>query len=85
LTQVELVFRINMIYVSCMDNDTLRNKIQKILPILNEKQKRIFLASEAQSLGYGGISKISKFSGVSRPTISQGIKELNSRASCRNT
>ena len=67
-----------MIYVCCMDNDTLRNKIQKILPILNEKQKRIFLASEAQSLGYGGISKISKLSGVSRPTISQGIKELNS-------
>ena len=61
-----------------MDNDTLKNKIQQLLPILNEKQKRLFLASEAKSLGYGGISKISKLSGVSRPTISQGIKELNS-------
>ena len=61
-----------------MDNDTLKNKIQQLLPILNEKQKRLFLASEAKSLGYGGISKISKLSGISRPTISLGIKELNS-------
>ena len=60
-----------------MYNDILKNKIQQILPILNEKQKRIFLASEAKSLGYGGISKIAKLSGVSRPTISQGIKELD--------
>ena len=59
-----------------MDDNKLKQKIQHLLPIFNEKQKRLFLASEASVLGYGGISKVSKLSGISRPTISQGVKEL---------
>ena len=62
-----------------MNDERLREKIEQILPAFNEKQKRLFLASEANSLGYGGISKISKLSGVSRPTITQGIKELEDK------
>jgi len=54
----------------------IENKIRKMLPLLNEKQKRLYLASEAEAMGYGGISQISRISGVSRVTISQGIKEL---------
>jgi transposase len=45
-------------------------------PLLNEKQRRLFLASEAKSYGRGGISKVSQISGVSRTTILAGIKEL---------
>jgi len=52
-------------------------RIKIMLPLLNEKQKRLFLASEAKALGYGGISQISRVSGVSRVTISQGIKKLS--------
>ena len=58
-----------------MDKNT-ENKIKKMLPLLNEKQKRIYLASEAEAMGYGGISAVSRVSGVSRVTISQGKKEL---------
>jgi len=58
-----------------MDENT-ENKIRKMLPLLNEKQKRLYLASEAEAIGYGGISAVSRISGVSRVTISQGIKEL---------
>ena len=36
----------------------VRNRILTMLPILDEYQRRIFLASEAQMLGYGGISCI---------------------------
>jgi transposase len=36
----------------------------------------LFLASEAEAIGYGGISQVSTASGVSRVTITQGIKEL---------
>lgn len=43
---------------------------------LNERQKRSFLAIEAQRLGYGGISEVSRKFGVSRDTISKGITEL---------
>ena len=56
--------------------NNLENKIKKILPLLNEKQKRIYLASEAEALGYGGISEISRITGVSRSAITRGKKEL---------
>jgi transposase len=47
-----------------------------MLPILNEKQRRLFLAAEAEAIGYGGISQVSKMSGISRVTITQGQKDL---------
>src|SRR5919206_4502304 len=43
---------------------------------LNEKQRRLYAASEALRIGYGGISQISRETGISRVTITQGIKEL---------
>ena len=45
--------------------------------MLNEYQKRVSLASEDEILGYGGVQKISRETGVSRVTISSGLKELN--------
>jgi DNA-binding MurR/RpiR family transcriptional regulator len=54
----------------------IKNKIKTMLPFLNEKQKRIYLATEAEAIGHGGISEISRISGVSRVTISRGIEEL---------
>jgi len=45
-------------------------------PLLDERQWRLYLASEAMSVGYGGVSKVSRISGVSRTTIARGIEEL---------
>lgn len=56
----------------------MEGRIKRMLPLLDEKQRRIFLASEAMSYGYGGISKVSEISGVSIPTIRRGIKEIES-------
>ena len=39
-----------------VDENTIK-RIEKILPILNEAQKRIYLASEAEALGHGGITQ----------------------------
>jgi hypothetical protein len=47
-----------------------------MLPILNEKQRRIFLASEAKAFGWGGVSEVSRLSGVSRTTIRVGMDEV---------
>ena len=47
-----------------------------MLPLPDERQRRIFLASEALSYGYGGISRVSEISGVSILTIRQGIAEI---------
>ena len=61
-----------------MEAGNLSQKIKTFLPILNEAQRRIYLASEAEYLGHGGITKICQASGVSRVTITNGIKELDS-------
>ncbi len=50
---------------------------------LNERQKRQFLAVEANQLGYGGISFVSRSFNVNRETISIGITELNSDSDIR--
>ncbi len=55
----------------------LKIKLSSVLPHLNEKQRRILIAAEACNLGYGGIEKLSKIIGVSRPTIYRGMKDLN--------
>jgi transposase len=59
-----------------METSQVASRIGTILPILNERQKRIFLASEAIALGYGGVTEVSKISGVSRVTITKGMNEI---------
>ena len=54
----------------------MKEKIEKLLVHLNEKQQRLYLGSEAMSLGHGGITEVAAASGVSRVTITKGINEL---------
>lgn len=60
------------------DDNPLAQKLLTILPHLNEKQRRLVLAAEARSLGYGGVSQVARATGISRPTIHQGLRELDS-------
>ncbi len=46
---------------------------------LSESQKRWFAAVKSFELGYGGISKVSRVTKLSRTTITQGQKELKSK------
>ena len=52
------------------------NRIRTMLPLLDEKQKRIYLATEAEGLGRGGLKAIFELTGVSQTTIIKGKKEL---------
>ena len=52
-------------------------RIRNTMVLLNEKQKRLYLANEAKSMGRGGITEVSRVSGVSRVTITAGMKEIN--------
>lgn len=47
-----------------------------MLSQFNEKQQRLYSASEALRIGFGGISKVSRETGISRVTITAGIKQL---------
>ena len=58
-------------------DETIQKRIKINLEHLNERQSRIYLASEAISYGRGGITRISHLSGISPKTIQLGIKELN--------
>jgi hypothetical protein len=55
----------------------LAKKLATILPHLNEKQRRLMLAVEARTLGRGGITRVARASGVSRPTIRKAMRELD--------
>lgn len=59
-----------------MDESVLKAKLTSVLPLLNERQKRLLLAAEARALGHGGISKVARAAGVSRPIIHKGLREL---------
>jgi hypothetical protein len=50
------------------------------LPHLDERARRLVAASEALQLGYGGISIVSRASGISRVTITKAVQELNDAA-----
>jgi hypothetical protein len=50
-------------------------RILNTLPLLNERQRRLYLANEAKAIGHGGIKQVSKASGVSRVAVTQGLKE----------
>ena len=44
---------------------------------MNERSRRQWSASEAYELGYGGVSLVSKATGLSRPTITASRRELD--------
>ena len=57
--------------------EALRQKFAQVWPHLDERARRLVAASEAQQLGYGGISRVSRACGLSRVTITKGVQELN--------
>lgn len=54
----------------------IRRKFRALRPEMDERMRRQWAAAEAKELGWGGVSLVSKATGLSRPTISVGMKEL---------
>jgi hypothetical protein len=55
---------------------SLRKKFLKMRPILDERHWRLMAASEASTIGYGGISLVHKVCGLSHNSIAKGIREI---------
>lgn len=55
----------------------MENRIKTMLPLLDEKQRRIYLAAEARSYGRGGITRVCEISGAAPFTVRQGLAEIN--------
>ena len=58
---------------------TLQQKFALIWPHLHERARRMMAANEALQLGYGGVSMVSRVCGLSRVTITKGLRELRTR------
>jgi len=57
-------------------DNSLRQKFVSVWPLLDERGRRLMAASEALSLGYGGVSRIRRACGLSRKSITKGIGEI---------
>ena len=69
-----------MAIVMEIDEQVLAAKFDTILPHLDERQRRLLMAAEARSLGYGGIALVARAAGVSRVTVTAGVDELDGGA-----
>ena len=56
--------------------EEIKQRYERVAGELNERTRRLLAASEAVVIGWGGISTVSRATGLSRQVISQGIKEL---------
>ena len=59
----------------CWENE-VRERYRLLAPILDERTRRLWAASEAISAGYGGVSRVSRVTGICRKTICKGVREL---------
>jgi hypothetical protein len=57
----------------------IRRKFEGLVPVMDERVRRQWAASEARALAWGGISVVAAATGMSRSTIRAGIKELTER------
>ena len=48
--------------------------------LLNERSRRLWAATEARSLGHGGIAAVMAATGMSSATVNKGLKELDAMA-----
>src|ERR1039458_5668821 len=58
----------------------IRKKYQALRRVLDERQRRLWAATEAQALPHGGVSLVAQATGLSRSTIHAGMRELKSGA-----
>ena len=54
----------------------IRQRFQALEWVLDERLRRLVAAAEAEAIGYGGPSRVSRATGVSRRAIRIGAEEL---------
>lgn len=59
-----------------VDEAAIGERFRALAGELNERQRRLWAASEARSAGRGGIAATARATGISVPTIRKGIAEL---------
>jgi transposase len=61
-----------------IDIAAVKGRFDRLAPYLDERARRLFVANEALSAGWGGITAVSEATGVARSMIGRGVTELGS-------
>src|SRR5690349_19684076 len=62
--------------VTAEAREQLSLRFEVLMPHLNERQRRLLLATEARLLGHGGVRAVARVAGVSETTVRAGVFEL---------
>jgi len=60
------------------DEAAIALKYEALFPVMDERTRRLWAATEARSIGWGGVSIVARATGMSRITIDTGLTELAS-------
>lgn len=63
--------------MKALEVDSIKNRYDNLKSAMTEKIRRLWAASEAKELGYGGIAAVSRATGLPPQSIRNGIKELD--------
>jgi hypothetical protein len=63
-----------------VSDEALAGKFVRVMPHLDERQRRLVLGAEALMLGYGGIRGAARAAGVDEDTVSRGAREVEDGA-----
>lgn len=59
-----------------IDDSAIRLRFKTLDPVLDERGRRRFAAAEALAAGHGGVTAVSRATGIARSTINRGLAEL---------
>lgn len=60
--------------------ERIRVKYLALSPVMDERMRRHWAATEAMALGWGGISAVAVATGLARNTVAAGVSELTQRS-----
>src|SRR6188472_2943673 len=63
-----------------IDIAAIKARFEALAPVLDQKGRRLFAASEARAAGRGGVVAVSQATGIARSTIDRGLADLRSGA-----
>jgi Rhodopirellula transposase DDE domain len=59
--------------------ERIRVKYMALSPVMDERMRRHWAATEAMVLGWGGVSAVATATGLARNTVAAGVRELTGR------
>lgn len=61
------------------DIENIRRRFESLQPEMDERMRRLWAATEARELGWGGVTAVAIATELSRTTITAGVRELEER------